>query len=339
MEMDTMDVAVDIEKHDLIAEMPDIAMFEKLLDTDVQIKEDMLEPSTEDALVMPKLTDKTRSVYGSDDAIRSYLKEIGEVDLLNREKEIELTKRVEEGDEEARKELIHANLRLVVSIAKKYTGRGLLFLDLIQEGNMGLIRATEKFDYKRGYKFSTYATWWIRQAVTRAIADQARTIRVPVHMVETINRLRKVSKILMQELGHKPTEEEIALEADMSIFKVREAIKVSQIPLSLETPVGGEDESTKLGDFVEDYEMTGPEDSVMITMLREELDNVMDTLTERESMVLRLRFGLADGKARTLEEVGTVYQVTRERIRQIEAKALKKMRNPKRSEKLKPYLN
>ncbi|MFC1478079.1 RNA polymerase sigma factor RpoD [Candidatus Margulisiibacteriota bacterium] len=315
-----------------------LAKFEELAGTRAEVKSaPVAEPADQEAA--PKEYLHNENLPGLDDAIRSYLKEIGKVTLLSREKEVELTKNIAEGNEESRQELINANLRLVVSIAKKYTGRGLLFLDLIQEGNLGLIRATEKFDYLRGYKFSTYATWWIRQAITRAIADQARTIRVPVHMVETINRLRKVSKALMQKIGRKPTEEEITKECGISLARVRDAIKVSQMPLSLEMPVGGEEDTSKLGDFVEDTDEYGPEDSVMVTMLREELDNVMDTLTERENMVLRLRFGLADGKARTLEEVGTVYRVTRERIRQIEAKALKKLRNPKRSDRLRPYLN
>jgi RNA polymerase primary sigma factor len=272
-----------------------------------------------------------------EDPVRMYLKEIGKVPLLTAEQEIELAKRMEEGDEEAKKKLAEANLRLVVSIAKRYVGRGMLFLDLIQEGNLGLIKAVEKFDYRKGYKFSTYATWWIRQAITRAIADQARTIRIPVHMVETINKLIRVSRQLLQELGREPTSEEIAEEMDMPVERVREILKISQEPVSLETPIG-EEEDSHLGDFIQDENVPVPADAAAFTLLREQLSEVLGTLTEREQKVLRLRFGLDDGRARTLEEVGKEFDVTRERIRQIEAKALRKLRHPSRSRKLKDYL-
>ncbi|MFC1517157.1 RNA polymerase sigma factor RpoD [Candidatus Margulisiibacteriota bacterium] len=281
---------------------------------------------------------KDKLDVGVDDAVRMYLREIGEIDLLSFDEEQSLAKRIRDGDKSAKHALVNSNLRLVVSIAKKYTGRGMLFLDLIQEGNLGLIRAAEKFDHTKGYKFSTYATWWIRQAITRAIADQARTIRIPVHMVETINKLRKVSRNLLQKMGRKPTEEEISDKSDIPLDKVREIIKVAQVPLSLEMPVGDED-SSRLGDFVEDRTVDIPDDQVVRDLLREDLDRVMGTLTERENMVLRLRFGLDDGRPRTLEEVGRVYEVTRERIRQIEAKALRKLRHPTRNKKLREYLN
>ncbi|MCL6631097.1 MAG: RNA polymerase sigma factor RpoD [Alicyclobacillus herbarius] len=271
------------------------------------------------------------------DPVRMYLKEIGRVPLLSAQEEIELAKRIEEGDEEAKRRLTEANLRLVVSIAKRYVGRGMLFLDLIQEGNLGLIKAVEKFDYRKGYKFSTYATWWIRQAITRAIADQARTIRIPVHMVETINKLIRVSRQLLQELGREPTAEEIAAEMDMSPDKVREIQKIAQEPVSLETPIGEEDDS-HLGDFIPDDEALAPADAAAYELLKEQLEDVLDTLTEREENVLRLRFGLDDGRTRTLEEVGKVFGVTRERIRQIEAKALRKLRHPSRSKRLKDFL-
>ena len=272
------------------------------------------------------------------DPVRMYLKEIGKVPLLSAEREIELAQRMEEGDEEAKKELAEANLRLVVSIAKRYVGRGMLFLDLIQEGNLGLIKAVEKFDYHKGYKFSTYATWWIRQAITRAIADQARTIRIPVHMVETINKLIRVSRQLLQELGREPTPEEIAKELDMPVDRVREILKISQEPVSLETPIG-EEEDSHLGDFIQDDNVPVPAEAAAQTLLKEQLDEVLDTLTEREQKVLRLRFGMNDGRARTLEEVGKEFDVTRERIRQIEAKALRKLRHPSRSRKLRDYLD
>ena len=272
-----------------------------------------------------------------EDPVRMYLKEIGKVPLLSAEEEIELAKKMEEGDEEAKKKLAEANLRLVVSIAKRYVGRGMLFLDLIQEGNLGLIKAVEKFDYRKGYKFSTYATWWIRQAITRAIADQARTIRIPVHMVETINKLIRVSRQLLQELGREPSPEEIAEEMKMPVEKVREILKISQEPVSLETPIG-EEEDSHLGDFIQDDNVPVPADAAAFTLLKEQLGEVLDTLTEREKKVLTLRFGLDDGRARTLEEVGKEFNVTRERIRQIEAKALRKLRHPSRSRKLKDYL-
>ena len=272
-----------------------------------------------------------------EDPVRMYLKEIGKVPLLSAEEEIELAKRMENGDEAAKKRLAEANLRLVVSIAKRYVGRGMLFLDLIQEGNLGLIKAVEKFDYRKGYKFSTYATWWIRQAITRAIADQARTIRIPVHMVETINKLIRVSRQLLQELGREPTPEEIAAEMNMPVERVREILKISQEPVSLETPIG-EEEDSHLGDFIQDDNVPVPADAAAFTLLKEQLEEVLGTLTEREQKVLTLRFGLEDGRARTLEEVGKEFNVTRERIRQIEAKALRKLRHPSRSRKLKDYL-
>ncbi|MGG4504525.1 RNA polymerase sigma factor RpoD [Heyndrickxia sporothermodurans] len=271
------------------------------------------------------------------DPVRMYLKEIGRVDLLSAEEEISLAKRIEQGDEEAKRRLAEANLRLVVSIAKRYVGRGMLFLDLIQEGNMGLIKAVEKFDYDKGFKFSTYATWWIRQAITRAIADQARTIRIPVHMVETINKLIRVQRQLLQDLGREPSPEEIAEEMDLTPEKVREILKIAQEPVSLETPIGEEDDS-HLGDFIEDQDATSPSEHAAYELLKEQLEDVLDTLTDREENVLRLRFGLDDGRTRTLEEVGKVFGVTRERIRQIEAKALRKLRHPSRSKRLKDFL-
>ncbi|MBT2695030.1 RNA polymerase sigma factor RpoD [Bacillus sp. ISL-55] len=271
------------------------------------------------------------------DPVRMYLKEIGRVDLLSAEEEINLAERIEQGDEEAKRRLAEANLRLVVSIAKRYVGRGMLFLDLIQEGNMGLIKAVEKFDYRKGFKFSTYATWWIRQAITRAIADQARTIRIPVHMVETINKLIRVQRQLLQDLGREPTPEEIGEDMDLSPEKVREILKIAQEPVSLETPIGEEDDS-HLGDFIEDQDATSPSEHAAYELLKEQLEDVLDTLTDREENVLRLRFGLDDGRTRTLEEVGKVFGVTRERIRQIEAKALRKLRHPSRSKRLKDFL-
>jgi len=272
-----------------------------------------------------------------DDPVRMYLKEIGKVPLLSANEEVELAKRMQDGDDEAKKRLAEANLRLVVSIAKRYVGRGMLFLDLIQEGNLGLIKAVEKFDYTKGFKFSTYATWWIRQAITRAIADQARTIRIPVHMVETINKLIRIKRQLLQELGRDATPEEIALEMEMEPSKVRDILKIAQEPVSLETPIG-EEEDSHLGDFIPDDEVQAPSDVATFTLLKEQLSAVLHTLTDREQKVLRLRFGLDDGRARTLEEVGKEFDVTRERIRQIEAKALRKLRHPSRSKKLKDYL-
>ena len=273
-----------------------------------------------------------------DDPVRMYLREIGKIPLLTYEEELDLAEKVLHGDEEAKKKLSESNLRLVVSIAKKYVGRGMLFLDLIQEGNMGLIKAVEKFDYTKGYKFSTYATWWIRQAITRAIADQARTIRIPVHMVETINKLIRTSRLLLQRLGREPSPEEIAEELEMPVERVMEIQKIAQDPVSLETPIGEEDDS-HLGDFIQDDDSPAPQDAAAYTLLKEQLEEVMNTLTPREAKVLKLRFGLEDGKARTLEEVGKEFDVTRERIRQIEAKALRKLRHPSRSKKLKDYMN
>ena len=294
--------------------------------------------SDEDEVDMENLDLSIPDGISIEDPVRMYLKEIGKVPLLSAEEEIELAKRMENGDQEAKKRLAEANLRLVVSIAKRYVGRGMLFLDLIQEGNLGLIKAVEKFDYRKGYKFSTYATWWIRQAITRAIADQARTIRIPVHMVETINKLIRVSRQLLQELGREPTPEEISEEMGMPVDRVREILKISQEPVSLETPIG-EEEDSHLGDFIQDDNVPVPAEAASFTLLREQLVEVLGTLTEREQKVLRLRFGLDDGRARTLEEVGKEFNVTRERIRQIEAKALRKLRHPSRSRKLKDYLD
>ena len=292
----------------------------------------------EDEVEVEKIDLSVPDGVSIEDPVRMYLKEIGKVPLLSAEEEIELAKRMELGDQEAKKRLAEANLRLVVSIAKRYVGRGMLFLDLIQEGNLGLIKAVEKFDYRKGYKFSTYATWWIRQAITRAIADQARTIRIPVHMVETINKLIRVSRQLLQELGREPTPEEIAAEMNMPVDRVREILKISQEPVSLETPIG-EEEDSHLGDFIQDDNVPVPADAAAFTLLKEQLEEVLGTLTEREQKVLTLRFGLEDGRARTLEEVGKEFNVTRERIRQIEAKALRKLRHPSRSKILKDYLD
>ena len=283
-------------------------------------------------------TDALADSFSTDDPVRMYLKEIGKVPLLSPEEEIELATRMSQGDEEARHRMTEANLRLVVSIAKRYVGRGMLFLDLIQEGNLGLIKAVEKFDHTKGYKFSTYATWWIRQAITRAIADQARTIRIPVHMVETINKTIRVSRQLLQELGHDPSAEEIARELDMPVEKVRDILKISQEPGSLETPIG-EEEDSHLGDFIPDEDASEPSEAASFSLLREQLEEVLDTLAPREKKVLELRFGIVDGRTRTLEEVGKEFNVTRERIRQIEAKALRKLRHPSRSKKLRDFLN
>ena len=305
---------------------------------DDDIPDEELLLSDEDEVDMENLDLSIPDGISIEDPVRMYLKEIGKVPLLSAEEEIELAKRMENGDQEAKKRLAEANLRLVVSLAKRYVGRGMLFLDLIQEGNLGLIKAVEKFDYRKGYKFSTYATWWIRQAITRAIADQARTIRIPVHMVETINKLIRVSRQLLQELGREPTPEEISEEMGMPVDRVREILKISQEPVSLETPIG-EEEDSHLGDFIQDDNVPVPAEAASFTLLREQLVEVLGTLTEREQKVLRLRFGLDDGRARTLEEVGKEFNVTRERIRQIEAKALRKLRHPSRSRKLKDYLD
>lgn len=310
---------------DVVGDKEEVA----LLDTDDDDIKDDEDDIKDDASLLKGIS--------VDDPVRMYLKEIGKIPLLTAEEEVELAKRMEAGDEEAKKRLAEANLRLVVSIAKRYVGRGMLFLDLIQEGNLGLMKAVEKFDYEKGFKFSTYATWWIRQAITRAIADQARTIRIPVHMVETINKLVRVQRQLVQELGRDPSPEEIAKEMNMEVEKVREIMKIAQEPVSLETPIG-EEEDSHLGDFIEDDTALAPQDAATFTMLREQLIGVLDSLTPREQKVLRLRFGLDDGRARTLEEVGKEFDVTRERIRQIEAKALRKLRHPSRSKKLKDFL-
>jgi len=299
-----------------------------------------LEHPDEEAVSSPEGVEIDLSIpegVAIDDPVRMYLKEIGRVPLLSAEEEVALAKRMENGDEEAKRRLAEANLRLVVSIAKRYVGRGMLFLDLIQEGNLGLIKAVEKFDYQKGFKFSTYATWWIRQAITRAIADQARTIRIPVHMVETINKLIRVSRQLLQELGREPIPEEIAREMDIPVERVREIMKIAQEPVSLETPIG-EEEDSHLGDFIEDEDAPAPAEAASFMLLKEQLEEVLETLTSREKKVLQLRFGIEDGRSRTLEEVGQVFGVTRERIRQIEAKALRKLRHPSRSKKLKDYL-
>lgn len=304
-------------------------------DPEEEFNEDAVEEVTEEEIAD---TDAMADGFAIDDPVRMYLKEIGKVDLLTPEEEIELAQRMAEGDEEAKRRLAEANLRLVVSIAKRYVGRGMLFLDLIQEGNLGLIKAVEKFDCTKGFKFSTYATWWIRQAITRAIADQARTIRIPVHMVETINKVIRVSRQLLQELGHDPQPEEIAEEMNLPAERVREILKIAQEPVSLETPIG-EEEDSHLGDFIPDDEALEPAEAASFTLLKEQLIEVLETLTPREAKVLRLRFGIEDGRTRTLEEVGKEFNVTRERIRQIEAKALRKLRHPSRSKKLKDFLN
>ena len=319
-------------------------VFDAFEDLGVELEEDLEEPDIEDLEEVEDIKiediDLNAAMDGVniDDPVRMYLREIGKIPLLTYEQELELAQKVLDGDEEAKQKLAESNLRLVVSIAKKYVGRGMLFLDLIQEGNMGLIKAVEKFDYTKGFKFSTYATWWIRQAITRAIADQARTIRIPVHMVETINKLIRTSRHLLQQLGREPTQEEIAKEMEISVEKVAEIQKIAQDPVSLETPIGEEDDS-HLGDFIQDDDSPAPQDSAAYTLLKEQLEEVMQTLTPREAKVLKLRFGLEDGKARTLEEVGREFMVTRERIRQIEAKALRKLRHPSRSKKLRDYMN
>ena len=318
-----------LEQNGIIAILPDT-------DTDEDIILDVDDEPTEEEL--ENIEFSVPDGVSIEDPVRMYLKEIGKVPLLSADEEVELAKKMETGDLDARKRLAEANLRLVVSIAKRYVGRGMLFLDLIQEGNLGLIKAVEKFDYRKGYKFSTYATWWIRQAITRAIADQARTIRIPVHMVETINKLIRVSRQLLQELNREPTPEEIAKEMNMPVERVREILKISQEPVSLETPIG-EEEDSHLGDFIKDENVPVPDKAAAYTLLREDLDEVLKTLTEREQKVLCLRFGLEDGRARTLEEVGKEFNVTRERIRQIEAKALRKLRHPSRSRKLRDYFD
>ena len=332
---------LDPEKLDRIYDFLDsqhvdvLRLDEEEIEPDLFLEEEMEE---EEEITVDSMDLSVPDGISLADPIRMYLKEIGKIPLLSTEEEIELAKRMEKGDEEARKKLAEANLRLVVSIAKRYAGRGMQFLDLIQEGNLGLIKAVEKFDYRKGYKFSTYATWWIRQAITRAIADQARTIRIPVHMVETINRLIRTSRQMVQELGREPTPEELAKKLDMPVERVREIKKISQDPVSLETPIG-EEEDSLLGDFIQDDNVMVPADQATFTLLHEQLMESLETLTEREQQVLRLRFGLDDGRPRTLEEVGRVFHVTRERIRQIEAKALRKLRHPSRSKKLKDYLD
>ena len=330
------DMQLDAEQFEKILDFLEANNIDVLRITDDDVDDEMLlDVDDEDEIEVEKIDLSVPDGVSIEDPVRMYLKEIGKVPLLSAEEEIELAKRMELGDQEAKKRL--ANLRLVVSIAKRYVGRGMLFLDLIQEGNLGLIKAVEKFDYRKGYKFSTYATWWIRQAITRAIADQARTIRIPVHMVETINKLIRVSRQLLQELGREPTPEEIAAEMNMPVERVREILKISQEPVSLETPIG-EEEDSHLGDFIQDDNVPVPADAAAFTLLKEQLEEVLGTLTEREQKVLTLRFGLEDGRARTLEEVGKEFNVTRERIRQIEAKALRKLRHPSRSRKLKDYL-
>ena len=332
------DMQLDAEQFEKILDFLEANNIDVLRITDDDVDDEMLlDVDDEDEFEVEKIDLSVPDCVSIEDPVRMYLKEIGKVPLLSAEEEIELAKRMELGDQEAKKRLAEANLRLVVSIAKRYVGRGMLFLDLIQEGNLGLIKAVEKFDYRKGYKFSTYATWWIRQAITRAIADQARTIRIPVHMVETINKLIRVSRQLLQELGREPTPEEIAAEMNMPVERVREILKISQEPVSLETPIG-EEEDSHLGDFIQDDNVPVPADAAAFTLLKEQLEEVLGTLTEREQKVLTLRFGLEDGRARTLEEVGKEFNVTRERIRQIEAKALRKLRHPSRSRKLKDYL-
>jgi len=332
-ELNESDIASALEGVELTTEEID-RIYERLSN----LKIEYIGAGVSDKMVAEEMDISAPDTINIDDPVRMYLKEIGKVPLLTADEEIILAKRMEQGEEAAKKKLAEANLRLVVSIAKRYVGRGMQFLDLIQEGNLGLIKAVEKFDYRKGYKFSTYATWWIRQAITRAIADQARTIRIPVHMVETINKLIKVSRQLLQEFGRDPQPEEIAEVMGISVEKVREIMKIAQEPVSLETPIG-EEEDSHLGDFIPDDDAPAPSEAAAFTMLKEQLTEVLDTLTPREEKVLRLRFGLDDGRARTLEEVGKEFEVTRERIRQIEAKALRKLRHPSRSKKLKDYLD
>lgn len=328
-----------LEANNIDVDLPDIDLIPPLDD-------DMLLPELDELSDIEEVTEEELNAdpealadtFSTDDPVRMYLKEIGKVPLLTAEEEVDLAQRMADGEEEAKKRMTEANLRLVVSIAKRYVGRGMLFLDLIQEGNLGLIKAVEKFDYTKGYKFSTYATWWIRQAITRAIADQARTIRIPVHMVETINKTIRISRQLLQELGHDPSAEEIAEEMDMPVDKVRDILKIAQEPVSLETPIG-EEEDSHLGDFIPDEDASEPSEAASFSLLREQLEEVLDTLAPREKKVLELRFGIVDGRTRTLEEVGKEFNVTRERIRQIEAKALRKLRHPSRSKKLKDFLN
>ena len=329
----------DLEANGIDVDIPDVDLLPPLDD-------DLFLPDSEDFADIEEVTEEELNAdpealadtFSTDDPVRMYLKEIGKVPLLTADEEVVLAQRMAEGNEEAKHRMTEANLRLVVSIAKRYVGRGMLFLDLIQEGNLGLIKAVEKFDYTKGYKFSTYATWWIRQAITRAIADQARTIRIPVHMVETINKTIRVSRQLLQELGHDPSAEEIAAEMDMPVDKVRDILKIAQEPVSLETPIG-EEEDSHLGDFIPDEDASEPSEAASFSLLREQLEEVLDTLAPREKKVLELRFGIVDGRTRTLEEVGKEFNVTRERIRQIEAKALRKLRHPSRSKKLKDFLN
>ena len=332
------DIDLDPDKMDKIFDFLEASNIDIIRTTDDDMDDEPILLDGDDDIDIEKIDLSIPEGVSIEDPVRMYLKEIGKVPLLSAEEEIELAKRMENGDQNAKKRLAEANLRLVVSIAKRYVGRGMLFLDLIQEGNLGLIKAVEKFDYRKGYKFSTYATWWIRQAITRAIADQARTIRIPVHMVETINKLIRVSRQLLQELGREPSPEAIAAEMDMPVERVREILKISQEPVSMETPIG-EEEDSHLGDFIEDDNVPAPAEAAAFTLLKEQLDEVLSTLTDREQKVLRLRFGLEDGRARTLEEVGKEFKVTRERIRQIEAKALRKLRHPSRSRKLKDYLD